>query len=238
MNCKAMMRVRRVVMAWVWAAGMAFAAVGVGQAGAVPEGPVRGVVVETMNSGGYTYVLLKGAAGKQWYAAPEALVKAGDEVELQPEMEMDHYTSPTLKRTFERLVFATGINVQKRVLTSAGDDPGADKEDKVKIAKAKGPDACTIAEIYARKDALNGKPVSVRGQVVKSSPFNGQHWLRIIDGSGNSQRGDHKLIVISSQDAAPGEMVLAHGKVSTGKSFGALSYEVVVEDAKLEKQGK
>ncbi len=206
----------------------------VGRAG---EAPVRGVVAETMNSGGYTYVLLQGKAGKQWYAAPEALVKAGDEVELQPEMQMGPYTSPTLKRTFDSIVFASVINVQKRVLTSAAGDSGQ-QADKVKIAKAQGPDAYTIAEIFAKKDALNGKSVAVRGQVVKSSQFNGRHWLRIIDGSGSSKRGDHKLIVIAAQDAAPGETVLAHGKVSTGKSFGALSYEVVVEDAKIEKQGK
>ena len=38
-----------------------------------------------------------------------------------------------------------------------------------KIAKATGPDARTVAEVFAQKTKLNGKTVIVRGKVVKYS---------------------------------------------------------------------
>jgi hypothetical protein len=124
----------------------------------------------------------------------------------------------------------------KRVVTTADDK--AEGQEEVKIAKATGPNAYTIAEVFDKKDALNGKDVVVRGKVVKSSQFEGMQWLRIIDGTGSSKRGDHKLIVTTSQNAAKDDIVTASGKVTVGKAFGALTYEVLVEDAKVEKQTK
>jgi len=40
----------------------------------------------------------------------------------------------------------------------------------VKVPKAAGADARTIAEIYAQKGALKEKPVTIRGKVVKFNP--------------------------------------------------------------------
>lgn len=201
------------------------------------EEAIRGTVLETMNSGGYTYLQLDRKGQKEWYAVPESLVRVGDEIQLMPGMQMGSYTSPTLKRTFETIVFSPGINgMLKRVVTTADDK--AEGQEEVKIAKAEGPNGHTIAEVFDKKDALNGKTVVVRGKVVKSSQFEGMQWLRIIDGTGSSKRGNHKLIVTTSQNAAKDDIVTASGKVTVGKAFGALTYEVLIEDAKVEKQTK
>ncbi len=198
---------------------------------------IRGVVTETMNSGGYTYLQLDHQGTKEWFAVPESLVRVGDEVQVQPGMQMGAYTSKTLNRTFDKIVFSPGISgMLKRVVKTADDQDVAQAA--VKIAKAKGPNAYTVAEIFAQKDALNGKPVVVRGKVVKSSQYEGLQWLRLIDGSGSSKRGDHKLVVTTSQQADKDDVVVASGTVKTGKAFGALTYEVVVEDAKIAKEGK
>ncbi len=201
------------------------------------EDAIRGVVAETMNSGVYTYVLLDRQGEKEWFAVPEALVKVGDEIQILPGMQMGSYTSPTLKRTFDKIVFSPGISgMLKRVVTAA-DDKGETQE-AVKIAKAEGPGAYTIAEIFEKKDALDGKKVVVRGKVVKSSEYEGLQWLRLIDGTGSSKRGDHKLVVTTAQSAAKDDIVTARGIVKKGKAFGALTYEVIVEEAQLEKQAK
>ncbi len=77
---------------------------------AAPAGnSLTGKVVETMNSGGYTYVLLENSGNKTWVAAPEAAVKVGQQVTCQPGMEMKNFTSKTLNRTFPSIIFSGGI---------------------------------------------------------------------------------------------------------------------------------
>ena len=70
---------------------------------------LSGKVVETMDSGGYTYVSLENSGKKTWVAIPAAAVKVGQMVTCQPGMEMKNFTSKTLNRTFESIIFSTGI---------------------------------------------------------------------------------------------------------------------------------
>lgn len=70
---------------------------------------LSGKVAETMNSGGYTYVLLEKNGQKTWVALPEAKVKVGQEVTCQPGMVMQNFTSKTLNRTFTNIVFSGGL---------------------------------------------------------------------------------------------------------------------------------
>ena len=46
--------------------------------GPVPEGMVRGTVVETMDSGGYTYAALDINGEIRWIAGPPSILKPGD----------------------------------------------------------------------------------------------------------------------------------------------------------------
>jgi hypothetical protein len=71
--------------------------------------PVSGKIVETMNSAGYTYVCLEKSGKKTWVAMPQTKVKVGQEVSCQPGMVMPNFTSKTLKRTFESVVFSPGL---------------------------------------------------------------------------------------------------------------------------------
>lgn len=201
------------------------------------EDVIRGIVVETMNSAGYTYIQLDRQGEKEWFAVPESLVRVGDEIQLQPGMQMGEYTSKTLGRTFDKIVFSGGVSgVLKRVVTTADDiDEGSVA---MTIPKAEGPNSYTVAEIFEKKDALNGKKVVVRGKVVKTSHFEGMQWLRIVDGSGSPKRGNHKLVVITTEDVAKDDVVTVSGTVLTGKAFGALTYEVVVEDAQIKKEAQ
>lgn len=68
-----------------------------------------GKIVETMNSGGYTFLLLEKDGMKTWVAIPETKVKVGQEVACQPGMEMKDYYSRTLDRKFASIYFAGGL---------------------------------------------------------------------------------------------------------------------------------
>ena len=70
--------------------------------------PVGGKVVETMNSGGYTYICLENDGARTWAAIPPTEVSLGQELRLQPGMEMTSFTSKTLQRTFDRIIFSSG----------------------------------------------------------------------------------------------------------------------------------
>ncbi len=70
---------------------------------------LTGKVVETMNSGGYTYVNLEKDGKRTWVAMPTLKVEVGQELKLLPGMEMGKFTSSTLKRTFDSIIFSSGV---------------------------------------------------------------------------------------------------------------------------------
>jgi hypothetical protein len=73
----------------------------------------KGKVVETMNSGGYTYVQVDENGQKLWVAAMQTPVKVGDTVEFPDSPPMVNFQSKTLKRTFDKIIFAPGLAVNK-----------------------------------------------------------------------------------------------------------------------------
>src|SRR5271169_5477994 len=69
---------------------------------------LSGKVGETMNSGGYTYVLLEKDGEKTWIAVPQMKVTKGQTMSFKPGAEIENFKSKTLKRTFKRIVFSDG----------------------------------------------------------------------------------------------------------------------------------
>jgi hypothetical protein len=87
---------------------------GVASASAPPSGDKAaaansGKIIETMNSGGYTYILVDSGTAKTWVALPEMTVKIGDAVHYAEGMLMQDFHSKTLNRTFASLVFSPGL---------------------------------------------------------------------------------------------------------------------------------
>ncbi len=71
-------------------------------------GSLSGKVLETMDSGGYTYVLLATEDGEKWVAAPKTVVTVGQSAAFAPGMVMRNFKSETLGRTFDEVVFSSG----------------------------------------------------------------------------------------------------------------------------------
>ncbi|MCL1073427.1 NrfJ [Shewanella dokdonensis] len=69
----------------------------------------EGTVLDTMNSGGYTYVQVKEGDNTFWAAGPQVKVDKGDKVQVDEQMWMTNFTSKTLKRTFDKLMFVGEI---------------------------------------------------------------------------------------------------------------------------------
>ncbi len=202
-----------------------------------------GKVVETMNSGGYTYVLVDDGSKKIWAAAPQVAVAVGDEVILPEGTPMSNFFSKTLNRTFDVVYFVAGIQVvggksanEPAVSAPAVSAHGAAAPaaagaavDVSNIEKAKG--GYRVAELYAGKATMVGKEVLVRGKVVKANPgVMGKNWIHVRDGSGAA--GTDDLTVTTSATATLGNTVLVRGKLGADRDFGAgYRYDIIIEDA-------
>ncbi len=194
---------------------------------------LQGQVLETLNSGGFTYVRLKTGAGDQWIVTSPVDVKVGSEVSVSSAMTVEKFESKSLHRTFDNIVFGS-IDGAAPTAHASAPSPMKDVGD-VKVDKAEGSDAKTIAEIWASKGALKDRRVVVRGKVVKFLPsIMGKNWMHVRDGSGTRGKGDDDIAVISDDRATVGSVVTLTGTVRLDKDFGAgYQYPVIIEDAKL-----
>ena len=100
------------------------------------------------------------------------------------------------------------------------------------IAKAEG--GKTVAEVFAEKASLAGKPVTVRGKVVKvNGGIMGKNWLHVRDGSG--AEGTNDLTVTTAGELPElGAIVVVTGPVTLDKDFGmGYQYAVILQDAEV-----
>ncbi len=76
--------------------------------------PSEGKVISSKDASIYTYMELEGADGKRfWIAGPTTKVKVGDKVRFAESMVMEKFTSKTLNRTFDRIVFVSAASIVK-----------------------------------------------------------------------------------------------------------------------------
>lgn len=217
---------------------------------AAPKAPAEapalvGKVVETMNAANYTYVLLESGGKKTWGAAPQFPVKVGDTVAMAGGMPMANYHSKTLDRTFDVVYFSGDVRVNGARATgapAAADLPAGHPAPGGAGAAPAAPDLSgikraangqTVAEIFAGKDKLTGKPVAVRGRVVKfNAMIMGKNWLHIRDGSG--AEGTNDLTITTADKAKVGDLVVISGELKANRDFGGgYRYPLIVEDAKV-----
>jgi hypothetical protein len=215
---------------------------------------VTGTVAETMNAANYTYVRVKTGEGEVWAATQQFQVATGDRVTVPLEMPMENFHSPSLKRDFPLIYFATHIyregeaapgmmpgHEQAAANPMSGHPPmgnapppGAGTEPVVtRMEPPQG--GLSIADVWAKQDALTGKTVTVRGKVMK---YNGgildRNWLHIQDGSGDAKDGTNDLAVTTQDGAKVGDVVTLRGKLARNKDIGSgYSYKVILEDATI-----
>ena len=200
-------------------------------------GNITGKVLQTMNSGGYSYVYVETKEQKVWVAVPQTNVTVGDTMTFKPGMEMFNFPSTSLKRTFEKIVFSEGVvsGGQKKDLTSPGAGGALVSGAKIKVEKAAGANAYTVSELYAKSAKLHRKKVTVSGQVVKvSANIMKKNWIHIQDGSGSAKKGTNNLVVTSDALPTVGDVVTVKGTLYKDKDFGGnYKYKVIIEEATI-----
>lgn len=221
---------------------------------------VTGTVVETMNSGGYTYMRLQTGQKEVWIAASEMSVTKGESMTAPLEMPMANFHSNTLNRDFPMIYFVTQVARAGQPLQGApaatvaarapmpmsshapteaasGGSAGAAPQATAAIVQPNAPPAggLSIADTWAKRASLANKPVTVRGTVVKvNNSIMGFNWLHLQDGSGKAADGTNDLTVTTDAVVKVGDVITVTGTLAVKKDFGSgYSYEAILEKATI-----
>jgi hypothetical protein len=204
---------------------------------------VKGEVLEVVPAESFTYLRLKTGDGEAWASVPKAQIKKGARVTIENAMVMNDFKSKSLNRTFPVVYLGNLAGAKGGALHGGGDaqnpHAGAAKPvdtTNVRVAKAKGENAMTVAEIVRQGAALKDKPVLVRGRIVKyNEAIMGKNWIHLRDGSGSAKDNTNDVLVTTVNPAKLGDIVTVKGMVHVDKDFGAgYAYKVLIEDATLE----
>lgn len=209
-------------------------------AGKTPQGgDLGGAVVETFDSGGYTYARVDTGEKEVWAAGPITPLEVGSRVVLETSMPMRDFHSKALDRDFDLIYFVSGFQTEEeeydQVMSSAHADPGKQKTGAapkpVEVAPLE--DGTTIETVRSDRKGFAGKTVRIRGEVSKFTPqVMGKNWVHIRDAS-----TDQDLTVTTQDEVAVGDVVVVEGVLSVDRDFGyGYVYEAIIEDGSVTAQ--
>ncbi|OOZ39006.1 hypothetical protein BOW52_07765, partial [Solemya elarraichensis gill symbiont] len=194
-----------------------------------------------MSSVGYTYIRVEEKAKTYWIALPEIQVSVGETISFYEQMLMENFTSKSLDRTFDRILFVEGISkgtelpAREEVKPSPNTEPPKQPSESQESKELGSPvGRFSVQELIQKKDELNGKVVEVKEKISKlSRMIMGTDWVHIEDGTGSKEDMDNKIIFRSTQAGmAVGDEVVAKGVLYTNKDYGSgYFYPVIAEDA-------
>lgn len=210
-------------------------------------------VKEVLNAKIYTYLFVAEGDKEYWIAIPITEVEVGKTYAYEHGMEMTNFESKDLNRTFESIYFveklidpnapATATANEVTPTTEATANPHGGKsvtennETKTQLSEgitlAKG--AISLHDLFAGKDKLAGKTVTLTGKVVKfNSEIMNKNWIHLQDGS--SFKGLNNIIVTTLAKAAINDIITVKGVVVLNKDLGSgYKYDILVEDATIVK---
>jgi len=208
---------------------------------------VTGTVLETMDAATYTYVRVKTDKGEIWAAASQFKVAVGDKLTIPLEMPMENFRSNALKRDFPLIYFASQIRKDGEAPASGGamgamagalppgHSPTGSPRAKVTEVIPQPAGGTAVEKLWANRAALNGKPVTVRGMVVKfNGGIMGKNWFHLQDGTGKDDDGTNDITVTTAETVKVGDIVTITGTLVLEKDFGSgYSYPILIEDAKV-----
>jgi len=214
-------------------------------------GNTSGMVIETMNSSGYTYMLVDSGTEKTWVAIPETKTAKGEKITYKPGMLMKNFSSKTLNKTFDSIIFSPGLGEENgvQIQGNAADDSfaAAVKSESSKTAapapamepsggslgavtpfkeitvtKSSAANGYSVGEIFSQAKELNGQKVSLHGVVTKVSPnIMGRNWVHLQDGTGNPMQNTHDIVATTSELPELNSKITIEGILAAEKDFGA-----------------
>lgn len=193
-------------------------------------------VIDKIPAKGYTYLQVSENKEDFWIAVPTMDVEIGEIVYFSRFMIMQDFKSDNIDKSFDEILFVEDARKSPTPQEMKNIHSGAITSEKQEIKIQPLTEGKTVQQIFSDKSTLNGETVKVKGKVVK---FNKQimkrNWIHIQDGTGTEK--DFDLVITSDDEVTVGDIIIAEGKVSVDKDFGAgYFFPVLIEDAKIEKE--
>lgn len=202
------------------------------------------VVSEYQHASQYTYMRVLEADSSYWIAVPHLEVVPKDTLYFTSFMEMKDFHSETLQKTFDRVLFVDDIKTKDMLMTKGSGKmmpngvkhPEIDQSSFEDITVEKLADGYSVAELFAKKEELNGKQIRIKGKVVKvRNQIMNRNWVHIQDGT--KHNGNFDLTVTTQDFVNPGDVIIIEGTLSAHKDFGSgYKYEVIIEKATVVNQ--
>ena len=191
-----------------------------------------GQVLDTMNSGGYTYMKINENKNIYWIAVRETKVNKGDTYAFNEQAWMTNFKSTSLNKTFDRILFASPVSPNAALTWGEVLKPKAKSVETKSVKKIvkntktqSDAKAGAIALIISKRVALKDKSILVKGEVVKvSRGIMNTSWVHIQDSN-----GDKLIFRAAKEDVAVGDKVEATGILNIDVDYGyGYTYETIV----------
>lgn len=207
-------------------------------------------VLETINSGGYTYAKVDEKGNIYWIAGPQSNISVGSSISFLEQMVMKDFTSKSLNKTFDQLVFVSAIistdgsgkktaAANTKTLSDAHKNCDCSDESKTTsnphaqsaygsktattaeaINVSKNKNGYSVEELHTKKADLNSKNIKVNAKVVKVSK-NIMGKDWIHLQDGTGSAGTNDIIATSKNSTVKvGDIVTAEGTVKTNVDLG------------------
>ncbi len=205
--------------------------------------------LETMDAAGYTYVKVEEEGKVYWIAGPQTPVQVGSSISYIEQMIMTDFTSKSMNRTFDYLMFATAIipagkgalegQEEVAIPTHGGATMAAhdamEPVEVISVPKAAG--GYSVEELFTKKGELNGKQVKLQAKVVKvSKNIMGKDWIHLQDGSGVAGETNDLTVTALNSTVEVGDIVTAQGTLKSDVDLGyGYFFPVVLEESTFTK---
>lgn len=186
-------------------------------------------IIETMSSGGYTYMKVQEGKNSYWVAMTLRDAKVGQDIKFSEQGWMKNFRSKTLNRTFANILFAAEPAPKKIAKLE-------DIKPNIMSSTYAQKGMITIAELFKNRKKYAGKVIQIRAKVIKTSVgIMKRNWVHIEDGSRFQNMDD---VVFTTTNAVPkvGDIVIATGTIAIDKDFGyGYFYPVIAEKSHFKK---
>ena len=195
------------------------------------------VAKESIDAGGYVYILGDQEGELKWFALTSREVAVGDVYYFAEPLVMKDFYSKELDRPFEEVTFLMKVSMDASELVepaqdlSSGAPSGKVTTDKLDLSVDVPANGISVAELIENAKKYAGKKVIVRGEVVKFSPeIMNTNWVHLQDGTSFNEKYD--LTITTTDKVAVGDVLTLEGIVTIDKDFGyGYFYELLLEQA-------
>jgi len=192
---------------------------------------VTGIVNQTINVMGYTYMEITDSTGSLWVAGYSTQLDNGTEITATGNLNIE-FTSPTMGRTFDIILFVNSISGGT---TSVSNSPhggphgsGDIVTGDINVTPVDG--GTRIEDIKSMSSELDGQVVKVSAEVVKNVVLIDDYFLTLDDGTGQLKARCPNIFNVSL-----GDSVVVTGSVMTDVDLGSgYYYEVLLQITDLE----